>query len=138
MFFLRIQTQHKIQIDQRDRMFGARPMTIPPVQFMLRTNYHQNPPMDGYPPQYQQPYASSYVAQDYPPSVPHHPIIIKIILWMDIHHSTNSLMHLVMEFKIIRLLFPHHPIIRRLFHHHPNIDRRVSQSFSELLRLQAT
>ncbi|KAG8496083.1 hypothetical protein CXB51_009437 [Gossypium anomalum] len=65
-----MQTQHKIEMDKRDRMFGPRPMTIPPVQFMLRTNYHQNPPMDGYPPPYQQPYAPGYVVQDYPPSVP--------------------------------------------------------------------
>ncbi|KAG4156051.1 hypothetical protein ERO13_D03G149400v2 [Gossypium hirsutum] len=65
-----MQTQHKIEMDKRDRMFGPRPMTIPPIQFMLRTDYHQNPPMDGYPPPYQQAYAPGYVVQDYPPSVP--------------------------------------------------------------------
>ncbi|TYI91102.1 hypothetical protein E1A91_D03G168000v1 [Gossypium mustelinum] len=65
-----MQTQHKIEMDKRDRMFSPRPMTIPPIQFMLRTDYHQNPPMDGYPPPYQQAYAPGYVVQDYPPSVP--------------------------------------------------------------------
>ncbi len=60
-----MQTQHKIELDKRDGVFGPRPMSVPPVQQMSRID-QQYPVSVGYPPQqgaYGQPYA-------YPPAYP--------------------------------------------------------------------
>lgn len=69
-----MQTQHKIEMDKRDGMFGPQPMAIPPVQQMSRID-QPFPPSVGYPPQpaYGQPYgypppqAHGYPAASYPP-----------------------------------------------------------------------
>lgn len=69
-----MQTQHKIEMDKRDGMFGPQPMAIPPLQQMSRID-QPFPPSVGYPPQpaYGQPYgypppqAHGYPAASYPP-----------------------------------------------------------------------
>uniref|UniRef100_A0A6N2JXL8 PLAC8 family protein n=1 Tax=Salix viminalis TaxID=40686 RepID=A0A6N2JXL8_SALVM len=73
-------TQHKIEMDKRDGMFGPQPvMAVPPAQQMSRID-QQIPPSIGYPPQTygqsygQQPYGyppqppQGYPAAGYPPS----------------------------------------------------------------------
>ena len=67
------QTQHKVEMDKRDGMFGPQPvMAVPPVQQMSRID-QPIPPSVGYPPQgYGQPYgyppqAQGYPAAGYPP-----------------------------------------------------------------------
>ncbi|MBA0744362.1 hypothetical protein Gogos_006989, partial [Gossypium gossypioides] len=58
-------TQHKIEMDKRDGMFGPQPMAIPPVQHMSRLD-QPIPPAAGYPPAaYGQPYPPP---QGYPPA----------------------------------------------------------------------
>ncbi|KAI5595148.1 hypothetical protein POPTR_003G130700v4 [Populus trichocarpa] len=63
-----MQTQHKIEMDKRDGMFGPQPvMAVPPVQQMSRID-QPIPPSVGYAPQtYGQPYGQPY---GYPPQ-PH-------------------------------------------------------------------
>ncbi|XP_059318796.1 uncharacterized protein LOC132069470 [Lycium ferocissimum] len=46
-----MQTQHKIELDKRDGMFGPSPMTIPPMQQMSRLDQPYGPTV-GYPPAY--------------------------------------------------------------------------------------
>ncbi|XP_044487541.1 uncharacterized protein LOC123212457 isoform X2 [Mangifera indica] len=68
-----MQTQHKIELDKRDGVFGPRPMAVPAVQEMSRID-QQYPPSVGYPPQqtvYGQPYPPP--AQSYPPPVQSYP-----------------------------------------------------------------
>ncbi|XP_044477363.1 uncharacterized protein LOC123204653 isoform X2 [Mangifera indica] len=71
-----MQTQHKVELDKRDGVFGPQPMSVPPVQQMSRID-QQYPVSVGYPPQqgaYGQPYAypPAYPppAQSYPPAYP--------------------------------------------------------------------
>ncbi|KAK8658093.1 hypothetical protein V6N13_036305 [Hibiscus sabdariffa] len=60
-----MQTQHKIEMDKRDGMFGPQPMAVPHVQQMSRLD-QAIPPAAGYPPAaYGQPYPAP---QGYPPS----------------------------------------------------------------------
>ncbi|KAA8520849.1 hypothetical protein F0562_011522 [Nyssa sinensis] len=58
-----MQTQHKVEMDKRDGMFGTRPMAVPPPQQMSRLD-QPYPPNVGYPsqPVYNQPYGG------YPPT----------------------------------------------------------------------
>ncbi|KAK3434321.1 hypothetical protein EUGRSUZ_D01828 [Eucalyptus grandis] len=70
-----MQTQHKVEMDKRDGMFGDRPMAMPPVQQMSRIDqpippsagyaYPAPPPPQayGYPPPHQ-----GYPAPNYPPA----------------------------------------------------------------------
>lgn len=63
-----MQTQHKIEMDKRDGMFGPQSvMAVPPGQHMSRFD-QAVPPSAGYAPQpaYGQPYA--YPPPAYPPS----------------------------------------------------------------------
>lgn len=65
-----LQTQHKIEMDKRDGMFGPSVMAVPPVQQMSRIE-QPIPPSVGYPPQpaYGQPYGyPPPQAQGYPPA----------------------------------------------------------------------
>ncbi|KAK1374841.1 Proteasome subunit alpha type 5-1 family protein [Heracleum sosnowskyi] len=66
-----MQTQHKIEMDKRDGMFGGQPMGVPPAQQMSRLD-QPYPPAPGYPPPQpygQQPYGyPPPQAQTYPPS----------------------------------------------------------------------
>ncbi|KAF8379554.1 hypothetical protein HHK36_028994 [Tetracentron sinense] len=69
-----MQTQHKIEMDKRDGMFGPQVMAVPPFQQMSRLDQPIPPPV-GYPPQpaYGQPYGQPYgypphQAQGYPPA----------------------------------------------------------------------
>ncbi|CAM0942708.1 unnamed protein product [Alopecurus aequalis] len=64
-------TQHKVEMDKRDGLFGPQPMILPPVQQMSRIDQPVPPPA-GYAPQpaYSQPYRgypTPAPAQDYPP-----------------------------------------------------------------------
>lgn len=71
-----VQTQHKIELDKRDGVFGPQPMAIPPVQQMSRID-QQYPPSVGYPQQhdaYGQPYGyPPPQAQGYPPPAQGYP-----------------------------------------------------------------
>ncbi|XP_074264797.1 uncharacterized protein LOC141587245 isoform X1 [Silene latifolia] len=58
-----MQTQHKVEMDKRDGMFGSQPMAVPPVQGMSRID-QPYPPTVGYPPAQPQP------AYGYPPAQP--------------------------------------------------------------------
>lgn len=61
---MRLQTQHKIELDKRDGKFGdPSPMTIPPLQQMSRFDQPYGPTI-GYPPAYGAPYGQ--------PQPPHH------------------------------------------------------------------
>ncbi|XP_058085328.1 uncharacterized protein LOC131232851 [Magnolia sinica] len=66
-----MQTQHKIEMDKRDGMFGPPVMAVPPIQQMSRID-QPLPPAVGYPPQpsYGQPYGypPPAQAQGYPPA----------------------------------------------------------------------
>ena len=71
-----MQTQHKIEMDKRDGVFGPQPMAVPQFQQMSRID-QQIPPNVGYPPQpaYGQPYgypplqqAQGYPSAGYPPA----------------------------------------------------------------------
>lgn len=65
-----MQTQHKIEMDKRDGMFGPQAMAVPPMQQMSRID-QPIPPSAGYPPQpvYGQPYGyPPPQAQGYPPA----------------------------------------------------------------------
>ncbi|PKI55832.1 hypothetical protein CRG98_023774 [Punica granatum] len=62
----RIQTQHKIEMDKRDGMFGDRPMSVPPMQQMSRIDQPFPPPV-GYPPQPSYGYPPPPQAPGYPP-----------------------------------------------------------------------
>lgn len=67
-----LQTQHKIEMDKRDGVFGTQPMAVPPAQQMSRLD-QPYPPTVGYPPPqpYGQPQPYGYPptqAQPYPPS----------------------------------------------------------------------
>ncbi|KAK6263138.1 hypothetical protein QUC31_008954 [Theobroma cacao] len=66
-----MQTQHKIEMDKRDGMFGPQPMAVPPVQQMSRID-QPIPPAAGYPPpaygQAYPPQAPGYTAPGYPPA----------------------------------------------------------------------
>uniref|UniRef100_A0A166D4Y5 Rhodopsin n=1 Tax=Daucus carota subsp. sativus TaxID=79200 RepID=A0A166D4Y5_DAUCS len=67
-----MQTQHKIEMDKRDGVFGTQPMSIPPAQQMSRLD-QPYPPTVGYPPPqpYGQPQPYGYPppqAQPYPPT----------------------------------------------------------------------
>jgi hypothetical protein len=69
-----LQTQHKVQMDKRDGMFGPQSvMAVPPMQQMSRID-QAIPPSVGYPPQpaYGQPYGyPPPQAQGYPPPQAH-------------------------------------------------------------------
>ncbi|CAK9152460.1 unnamed protein product [Ilex paraguariensis] len=65
-----LQTQHKVEMDKRDGMFGPQVMAVPPVQQMSRLD-QPYPPTVGYPqPAYGQPYGypPPPQAQGYPPA----------------------------------------------------------------------
>ncbi|CAK9141924.1 unnamed protein product [Ilex paraguariensis] len=65
-----MQTQHKVEMDKRDGMFGPQVMAVPPVQQMSRLD-QPYPPTVGYPqPAYGQPYGypPPPQAQGYPPA----------------------------------------------------------------------
>ncbi|KAH9621851.1 hypothetical protein KSS87_014459 [Heliosperma pusillum] len=66
-----MQTQHKVEMDKRDGMFGSQPMAVPPVQGMSRID-QPYPPNVGYPPAqpqpaYGYPSAQPQPAYGYPP-----------------------------------------------------------------------
>lgn len=71
-----MQTQHKIEMDKRDGMFGPQVMAVPPAQYMSRID-QPIPPSVGYPqPAYGQPAyprpqgypAPGYPQPGYPPT----------------------------------------------------------------------
>ncbi|KAF9615314.1 hypothetical protein IFM89_022730 [Coptis chinensis] len=66
-----MQTQHKVELDKRDGVFGPQPvMAIPPAQQMSRFD-QAVPPSVGYvQPAYGQPYPPPPQAQGYPPNYP--------------------------------------------------------------------
>ncbi|XP_010533641.1 PREDICTED: uncharacterized protein LOC104809374 [Tarenaya hassleriana] len=68
-----MQTQHKIEMDKRDGVFGPQPMAVPPAQQMSRIDQPIPPPV-GYPPApgYTQPYYP-HPAQGYPAAAPGYP-----------------------------------------------------------------
>ncbi|MEI4867190.1 hypothetical protein, partial [Klebsiella pneumoniae] len=57
-----MQTQHKIEMDKRDGVFGPQPMAVPPAQQMSRVDQPYHPTV-GYPP----PQAYGQQSQGYPP-----------------------------------------------------------------------
>lgn len=65
-----LQTQHKVEMDKRDGMFGPQPMAVPQMQQMSRLD-QPYPPTAGYPPQqpygYPPPQAQGYPQAGYPP-----------------------------------------------------------------------
>ncbi|KAI3886723.1 hypothetical protein MKX03_006866 [Papaver bracteatum] len=65
-----MQTQHKIEMDKRDGVFGPQVMGVPPVQNMSRID-QPIPPHVGYPPQqgygYPPPQPQGYPPAGYPP-----------------------------------------------------------------------
>ncbi|KAI3936265.1 hypothetical protein MKW92_029593 [Papaver armeniacum] len=67
---LMISTQHKIEMDKRDGVFGPQVMGVPPVQNMSRID-QPVPPHVGYPPQqgygYPPPQPQGYPPAGYPP-----------------------------------------------------------------------
>ncbi|GMH29755.1 hypothetical protein Nepgr_031598 [Nepenthes gracilis] len=65
-----MQTQHKVEMDKRDGMFGPPVMAVPPVQQMSRID-QPFPPSVGYPSQ--PPYGQPYPAAGYPPPQPPYP-----------------------------------------------------------------
>ncbi|KAK4748443.1 hypothetical protein SAY87_015029 [Trapa incisa] len=63
-------TQHKIEMDKRDGLFGPAPvMSVPPVQQMSRMDYPVSP-APGYYPQYPPPAAYGHPPYGYPPPPP--------------------------------------------------------------------
>ncbi|KAF2573299.1 hypothetical protein F2Q70_00001320, partial [Brassica cretica] len=65
-----MQTQHKLEMDKRDGVFGSQPMGVPPAQQMSR--FDQPAPPVGYPPASYPP-AQGYPPASYPPpGYPHH------------------------------------------------------------------
>ncbi|CAH8380640.1 unnamed protein product [Eruca vesicaria subsp. sativa] len=77
-----MQTQHKLEMDKRDGVFGSQPMGVPPAQQMSRFDQPVPPPVGyppaSYPPAQGYPPASYPPAQGYPPAsypppgYPHH------------------------------------------------------------------
>ncbi|GKV23153.1 hypothetical protein SLEP1_g32918 [Rubroshorea leprosula] len=67
-----MQTQHKIEMDKRDGMFGPQPMAMPPVQQMSRIDQPVPSTVGHLPPPYGQPYpppqTQGYPAPGYPPA----------------------------------------------------------------------
>lgn len=71
-----MQTQHKVEMDKRDGMFGPQPMAVPPMQQMSRLD-QPYPANVAYPPQpaygqqpygYPPPQAQGYPPAGYPPA----------------------------------------------------------------------
>lgn len=62
-----MQTQHKIEMDKRDGMFGPQPMAVPQFQQMSRID-QQIPPNVGYTPQPAYGYPPPQQFQGYPPA----------------------------------------------------------------------
>ncbi|AAF07369.1 hypothetical protein AtNW77_Chr1g0063781 [Arabidopsis thaliana] len=60
-----MQTQHKLEMDKRDGVFGSQPMGVPPAQQMSRFDQPVPPPV-GYPQSYPPP-AQGYPPASYPP-----------------------------------------------------------------------